>query len=215
MMIQKILILFIFIGTHSAYALEINQRIANSGSSQKQKITTKAIRYKKSFHTYSNIPDIDLVDEDGKTINLLSFINSNQPVFLDFIFTSCPTFCPILSATFSKVQALMPDERPQPKFISISIDPEKDTSKQLKAYANKFHAGPDWIFLTGKYEDIITVQQSFSAYGGDKMNHKALVFIHINKHSNWLRLEGFSSAKDLISEYTSLIAKGHRSDAPL
>ena len=39
-------------------------------------------------------------------------------------------------------------------FYSISIDPEHDTPAVLKAYAEKFHAGPGWLFLTGKKADI-------------------------------------------------------------
>src|SRR5947199_2197693 len=42
-------------------------------------------------------------------------------------------------------------------FYSISLDPEHDTPAVLKAYAEKFHVGPGWLFLTGKKDDITLV----------------------------------------------------------
>ena len=39
-------------------------------------------------------------------------------------------------------------------FYSFSVDPVRDTPEELKAYAEKFHAGPGWLFLTGKKDDI-------------------------------------------------------------
>ena len=42
-------------------------------------------------------------------------------------------------------------------FYSISIDPEWDTPAVLREYAEKFHAGPGWLFLTGKAADITAV----------------------------------------------------------
>jgi protein SCO1 len=44
-------------------------------------------------------------------------------------------------------------------FYSISVDPRHDTPAVLKAYAKKFHAGPGWLFLTGKREDIDAVRK--------------------------------------------------------
>jgi protein SCO1 len=49
-------------------------------------------------------------------------------------------------------------------FYSISIDPERDTPAELKAYAEKFHAGPSWLFLTGKPEDIELISKKLGLY---------------------------------------------------
>ncbi len=211
MMIQKILILFVFIGFPSAYAMEINQRVTNSGSGsgEKPKITTKAIRYQKSFHTYSKIPDFELVDMYGKKINLASLIDGERSVLLNFIFTTCPSFCPILSATFGKVQNEInsDDLKTPPLLISISIDPEHDTPERLKKYASKFKSGPNWIFLTGNHDVILKVQHIFNVYKGEKMNHQPVTFLHRAKDSNWLRLDGFTSAKNLLFEFQQLLSK--------
>ena len=54
-------------------------------------------------------------------------------------------------------------------FYSISIDPVRDTPAALKAYAEKFHAGPGWIFLTGKKEDIDLLSKKLGLYSDPKL----------------------------------------------
>jgi protein SCO1/2 len=49
-------------------------------------------------------------------------------------------------------------------FYSITIDPKTDTPSVLKAYAEKFHAGPGWTFLTGKKEDIDFLSKKLGLY---------------------------------------------------
>jgi len=163
--------------------------------------------YKRSIESYQ-IPKIELIDLNGRAVDLSSILNGDRPVLLNFIFTTCPSFCPILSATFSQIQNELADDIRNPQLVSISIDPEHDTPERLKDYAGKFKAGPDWIFLTGSYVAILEIQQRFGAYKGEKMNHAPLTFLHQPGSKNWLRLEGFTSGKDLLSEYRKFATVG-------
>ena len=66
----------------------------------------------------------------------------------DFFYTTCPAVCPMLSSRLAMVQekfAANPDVR----LVSIATDPAKDTPDALKLYAERFKAGPHWLFLTG------------------------------------------------------------------
>ncbi len=67
----------------------------------------------------------------------------------DFIFTHCPGICPLLSQRMSRLQTTL---RTKPvRFISFSVDPERDTPEVLQGYAQRYHAdGQRWIFLTGE-----------------------------------------------------------------
>ena len=172
-----------------------------------QPLSDKKINYKRTFKAYQ-IPEIELVDMHGNKVVLASLINSERPVLLNFIFTTCPSFCPILSATFGQVQNKFELHGPtaRPLLVSISIDPEHDTPERLKKYASKFKAGPDWTFLTGNHGAILEVQRVFDAYQGEKMNHQPLTFLHKPGSSKWLRLEGFTSAKNLMNEYQHLVS---------
>ena len=130
---------------------------------------------------------------------------------LNFIFTSCTTICPVMSGVFSQVQSRLAKVGQQARMISISIDPEHDTPERLKAYANEFSAGSDWLMLTGRLSDSVAIQRAFDAYRGDKMNHEPVTYLHSGETEPWLRLEGLMSADLLIKEYHEL--KGHQTKA--
>lgn len=66
----------------------------------------------------------------------------------DFVFTYCAGPCPIMSRRMSDLQADL-TELEDVKFVSFSVDPERDTPERLRLYADSFGAGPNWYFLTG------------------------------------------------------------------
>lgn len=166
---------------------------------------TQAINgYQRSVASYK-IPDIRLVDMNGAEISLRDGLNGNDPIMLNFIFTSCNAICPVMSATFHNVQEKLGEERSKVRMVSISIDPENDTPARLKEYAEKFHAGSQWKMLTGSIENSIAAQRAFGVFRGDKMSHTPVTFLRAKgADSPWVRLDGLASAPDIIKEYRSL-----------
>jgi protein SCO1/2 len=162
--------------------------------------------YSRSLHDYQ-LPDLDVVNMAGEKTSLLEEVNRDQPVMLNFIFTTCTTICPVLSATFSQVEQKLGAERERVRMISITIDPEYDTPARLRAYAARYGAGPQMQFLTGKLEDIVAIQKAFDAYRGTKMNHEPLTFLRMSAQEPWVRLNGLASAADVVREYRQLTAK--------
>jgi protein SCO1/2 len=154
-----------------------------------------------------DIPDVKLVDANGSEVSLATLVDSGKPLLLNFIFTSCTTICPVQTATFSQVQAALGDLQNQVRMVSISIDPEQDTPARLRAYAAKFHAGPQWSFLTGNVPDILAVQKAFDAYRGEKASHVPLTFLHASPGASWVRIEGFVSSAELLREYRTLVVR--------
>ena len=73
-------------------------------------------------------------------------------VLYNFLYTGCPEPCSHLNDTMREIQARLGEietaEIPI-KFVTISFDPENDTSGELAAYADVQDADPDiWIFAT-------------------------------------------------------------------
>jgi protein SCO1/2 len=157
--------------------------------------------YSKSYSLYDLPPKI-LIDKYGNEINLHDFLHDERPIIISFIFTTCTTICPILTATLSSAQDDLMASTIKPVLISISIDPEVDTPDKLTAYAKKFKASENWVFLTGKLNDVIEIQRSLNTYRGSKLNHEPVTFIKM-PGKKWLVLNGFTSASDLINEYRS------------
>ena len=160
-----------------------------------------------SMQANYTIPEVMLVESDGKEKLLSKTVDPNKPVMLNFIFTTCTAICPSMSATFAQVAQKMDRGGETVQLVSISVDPEQDTPTKLKEYAKKFEAGSMWRLFTGTTANSILTQRAFDAYRGDKMNHVPLTFIRGANSVRWARIEGIASADELIKEYRALASK--------
>ena len=145
--------------------------------------------------TEYDIPDINLVDSSGANVNLHSLFSDGEAVVVNFIFTTCTTICPVITATTLQLQKELLAEAEQPKYVSISIDPNYDSAQILREYANNY--GADWTFLTGSSKNIVTALQAFDAYRGNKVNHFALLLMRPANATQWTRVEGLTSVEKL------------------
>jgi protein SCO1/2 len=76
---------------------------------------------------------------------------------VNFIFTTCPNVCPMLSAEMQQIAAHYATE-PRVQFVSVSVDPATDTPAVLAAYGARFSADPArWKFLTGDFAVVRSV----------------------------------------------------------
>jgi protein SCO1/2 len=147
-----------------------------------------------SRHEYS-IPDVALRDQSGAVVPLQDLLAIDRPLALNFVYTTCTTICPVLTALMKQLQGDLAGEAEPPVFVSISIDPTYDSPEVLREYADRF--GANWTFLTGSSSDVVRVLQAFDAYRGSKVNHFALTLLRPSGTRNWTRVEGMTSAQDL------------------
>ena len=111
------------------------------------------------------VPDTTLVDETGKNVALGS-MKGNVTVY-DFIFTSCRGTCPIMTNNMRALTKEI-DKGAPVRFVSISIDPTRDTPQVLAEYAKRVRNDQRWTFLTGKREDILKLSvDGFKLAAGD------------------------------------------------
>jgi len=160
----------------------------------------------KTVHAYA-MPDVTLVNQDGRKVHFQSIMKQGKVVILDFIFGTCTTICPVLSAGFVNFQNRLGPEASKVQLISVSIDPEHDTPKVLKQYLKKFRARPGWDFLTGSRDNINRVMTAFDAFTADKMAHKPLTFIYSPLQDRWFRIYGLTSASELMDEYQKALKR--------
>jgi protein SCO1 len=100
------------------------------------------------------LPKTTLVDQDGNTFSLDSL--KGKPVLMDFIYTSCPGPCLMLTAKLANVALrLGPDLGGKVAMVSITIDPEHDNPQALLKYSREQGAQETgWTFLTGSPSEI-------------------------------------------------------------
>lgn len=161
-----------------------------------------------------NTPNVQMVDKEGNDVDLRELIDYGGPVMIQFIFATCSTICPVLSASFASAQPQLDALAGGAyRLISISIDPEQDTPERLNEYAKRFKAGKNWYFLTGRRDDVATILKAFDASytGNNKMYHKSLTLMRSGIGANWIRIEGLLSKNDVVAEYKNLIGLSGRS----
>lgn len=101
------------------------------------------------------IADFQLTDSTGATFGLEDLRDTMWVA--NFMFTSCPSICPTLSANMATLQNQFANN-PDVEFVSVTVDPETDTPEVMAEYAARFNANPErWHFLSGPVEDIHTL----------------------------------------------------------
>jgi protein SCO1/2 len=160
--------------------------------------------YKRTVERYS-MPDVTLVNQDGKRVRLLDLVDGGKPVVLDFIYGTCTTICPVLSANFTNFQRRLGEGVGEVQLVSISIDPENDTPAIMKKYLKNYMARPGWDFLTGSRDDIDRVMRAFSAYVPNKMSHYPIMFLRAPRGDHWVRIYGLIGTKDFLAEYEKVV----------
>jgi protein SCO1/2 len=120
---------------------------------------------------FGQVPAFSLTDQRGRTVTDRDL--RGTPWVANFVFTRCPSVCPMLTAKFKALQAKL-DPNDEASFVSFTVDPEHDTPEVLAAYAEKFGADPaHWRFLTGPMATIEkTVVKGFKMHIGDPEPHK-------------------------------------------
>ena len=159
----------------------------------------------RSSVTYET-PDVSLVRADGKRVSLPQELDDGRPVLLNFIFTTCSSICPLASRTLEEFQRKLGPQAAKLHLMSISIDPEEDTPARLRAYARKFHAGPEWQYYTGTVAASLAAQRAFDVYRGEKMSHTPVTLLQSAPGKPWLRIEGFVTPDELVDDYQKLLA---------
>lgn len=110
------------------------------------------MKYDTVFH---KVKELTLTNQVGQTVSLNKDLKGKILV-VNFIFTHCTTVCPKLTENMGIVQKAFLKKNPDfVQFISITVDPWRDSVPVLRKYADAYHADHDrWWFLTGDSEKI-------------------------------------------------------------
>ena len=108
-------------------------------------VEVNALR-QRAVSSYGAVPSFQLVNQNGQPFGSAQL--AGKIWIADFIYTTCPGPCPMISSRMSELQK--PLEKTDVHLVSFSVDPEKDTPQVLRGYADKLQANPGrWDFLTG------------------------------------------------------------------
>lgn len=150
-----------------------------------------------------------LLDQDGKEVRFFDDVLKDQVVVLHFIFTRCPSACPLqtqkLVAAKAELGGALP---PGARFVSISIDPGFDGPAQLRAFAEKQGAkAAGWTFLTGKKDHVDQVVKKLGQYVEAVEDHSTLFIAGNARTNHWLRLRPDATSSVIADQVRRLLAE--------
>ena len=111
-----------------------------------------------------DITDFQYVNQNGEPYGLADL--KGKVWVADFMFTSCETVCPPMTANMARLQKMAKEEKLDVQFVSFSVDPTVDTPDILKTYIQKYTTDTsNWTLLTGYSQEEIEgfAKESFQA----------------------------------------------------
>ena len=131
--------------------------------------TAKPAVTRHALQVGESVPDLQLVNQDGKHFSLSDF--KGKAVLVTFIYTRCPmpAFCPRLSSQFSKIHealAKTPGDYEKTHLLTISFDPKYDTPSVLRKYGlayldNHAEGFSHWDFASADPAEMRKIADAF------------------------------------------------------
>ena len=150
------------------------------------------------------LPNIIVLDSRNHEHRLLALLQ-DQIVIINFVFTSCVTICPVLSATMQFIEKQLQDQLGKNIIlVSISVDPARDTPEKLRMQAEKLGAGQHWYWLTGKPSEVNRLLKAFGIPVGRPEDHPPIILAGNANTDNWLRWVGIPSTEVVIEAINEL-----------
>ncbi|MCF7805863.1 MAG: SCO family protein [Candidatus Marinimicrobia bacterium] len=128
-------------------------------------VINQAHRSRADLPSYGDIPQFEFVNQDGDPFGTEEIMG--EITVLDFIFTNCEGPCPIMSSKMSQLYTQYSNAE-QLQFVSISVDPARDTLEALKAYGKRHGVNDDrWNFLRAPIDSVRKVSMDGFMLGGN------------------------------------------------
>lgn len=152
--------------------------------------------------------DFQLQDTDGRERKLADY--AGQPVMLFFGFTQCPDICPTALTRAVEIKTLLGADASKLRVLFITVDPERDTPKILRAYTQAFD--PDFVGLRGNAEQTRAAAQSFKVFyqkvatgSSYTMDHTALTYVIDANGKLRIALRHQQSAQECVDDLRTVL----------
>jgi protein SCO1 len=139
-----------------------------------------------------HLPNVELITQVGTKVRFYDNLVKDKMVVINFMYAHCEGLCPTITANLVRVQKILHDRIGHDIFMySITLKPEEDTPQVLKEYADMHGAGPGWLFLTGRPDDIELLRRSLGFTNSDpiedadKSNHIGMLRIGNEPMLRW------------------------------
>jgi protein SCO1/2 len=150
--------------------------------------------------------DLPVVTQEGKEVRFYTDLLKDRVVLINFFYTNCPTAPPEMEK-LAATQKMLGERIGKDIFlISISVDPERDTVKAVREYAEKYEARKGWIFLTGKKESLGVINRKLGNTNPNPESHILLFLLGNLKTGHWMKMNQLAPVSSVVEGLSVLAA---------
>lgn len=138
----------------------------------------------------SYFTNLELVNQDGETVRFFDDVMKDKVVVINFVFTNCKGACPLMTHKLTLVRDKLEAYVGEPlQFVSLSLDPTRDTPAAMKEFAETHNADHDgWVFLTGNADNLDTIIKKLGQYTDDMEAHSTMMLAGNVNNAHWIKI---------------------------
>ena len=134
--------------------------------------------------------NLEVFDQDGKSLRFYDDVLKDKVVAINFIFTNCQGACPLMTRQMTMVRDMLGvDLGTDIHFVSISIDPVRDTPAAMKEFAETHDADQaGWRFVTGNPDNLAFIVKRLGQYTDEVEAHSTLLLAANVRTAHWTKI---------------------------
>ena len=134
--------------------------------------------------------NLELINQDGESVRFFDDVLKDKVVVISFIFTNCEGACPVMTRKLTLVRDQLEGYIGNPiQFVTLSLDPERDTPAAMKEFAKLHKADHDgWVFLTGSAGNLDAIIKRLGQYTDDIEAHSTLMIAGNVNAAHWMKI---------------------------
>ncbi len=159
-------------------------------------------------------PNVTLYTHEGEAVKFYDDLIRDKVVAINMMYAQCAGICPKATANLVQVQEMLGERAGRDVFMySITLQPDLDSPKGLRQYADRHGIKPGWKFLTGAPEDIELVRFRLGFFDREialdrvKENHTGMVRIGNDALNRWSMAPTLSHPQQIMATINHLDPK--------
>jgi cytochrome oxidase Cu insertion factor (SCO1/SenC/PrrC family) len=134
--------------------------------------------------------NLELITQDGERLRFYDDVLKDKVVVINFIYTNCKGACPLMTRNLTLVRDMLGGAVGEDiHFVSISLDPLRDTPAAMKKFAQVHNADQDgWLFLTGRPDNVNSVTRLLGTYTDELEAHSTTLLAANVRTAHWTKI---------------------------
>jgi cytochrome oxidase Cu insertion factor (SCO1/SenC/PrrC family) len=134
--------------------------------------------------------NLELITQNGERLRFYDDVLKDKVVVINFIYTNCKGACPLMTRNLTLIRDMLGGAVGEDiHFVSISLDPLRDTPAAMKKFAQVHNADQDgWLFLTGRPDNVNSVTKRLGTYTDELEAHSTTLLAANVRTAHWTKI---------------------------